>query len=227
MRNLLVVLILANVIYAIWNVISYSHIGKMQQIELLSFSEMPGTQLQLGGSNGINTSNSSNINRNRTTDHVCVLIGPESDLSLVENLNKRYESIGVTTRIVTKETDMDVDYWVYLNPEPTREAALRRLKELHSKKIDSFIIPEGELRNGVSVGIFDKEFNAEKRKAELVAYGYSVNVRAEKKIHIEYWIIIQAIDAEIANKSVLDHADGGKELKSRVIECNKLEGDKL
>ena len=65
--------------------------------------------------------------------------------------------------------DGNPDYWVYLNPEPTKDLAIA-VEGVARQKIDSFLIPQGDLANGISLGIFDSQENAEKHR-QIIADG--------------------------------------------------------
>ena len=89
----------------------------------------------------------------------------------------------------------DPDYWVYLRPEATRALATAKLRELQDKKIDSFIIPQGEIANGISLGVFDKRDNAERRQQAVKERGYDALIRENPRIYRENWVALQPSEA--------------------------------
>lgn len=122
----------------------------------------------------------------------CELIGPFAELLHAEYLVERLTSLDVASAIKHIEIADGKNYWVYLKPEMSEKEALRRLSEIQqSKAIDSYIIPSGELANGISFGQFpnEKEANA---KAELIrAQGYAAEIKEVPKSHNETWVEVR------------------------------------
>lgn len=122
-------------------------------------------------------------------DHpLCTLVGPFAETSSAENLLERLSSLDVKGRIEGVEVSDGEGYWVYLPPELSHKAALRRLHELQAKKVDSYIIPRGELAMGISLGMFSQEEHARQRREELEALGYEAQIEEISRTHRETWI---------------------------------------
>ena len=65
-------------------------------------------------------------------------------------------ALDIQAEIRSVDAAAGLDYWVYLAPLASRQASLRQLKELQARKIDSYIITQGDLANGISLGIFPR-----------------------------------------------------------------------
>ena len=86
---------------------------------------------------------------------------------------------------------------VYIQPfDSAREAALE-LNVLRREDIESFIIPEGELQNGISVGVFSTEQNALTRSAELGELGYQTDVYQYQLEESYYSINLPLIESSV------------------------------
>lgn len=123
---------------------------------------------------------------------LCTLVGPFSKLITAENLVENLRALEVEASLQDVEVSEGSGYWVYLAPEVSRKAALQRLHELQAKKIDSYVIPKGELANGISFGMFSREKLALARKEVMIKEGYDAKIHEIKRSHHEVWVMLQA-----------------------------------
>ena len=93
-------------------------------------------------------------------------------------------------------------YWVYLQPLSNRDAARRRLAELHARGVDSYIIPKGELENGISLGVFTRRDLAEARLAELARLGLSAKLHNIERSYRELWVMLGEAEEHKLDESV-------------------------
>lgn len=129
---------------------------------------------------------------------MCVSIGP---LKTEESANKvsvaLLEQINVQSRVQVIELTRDVQYWVLLPPFETRRESLGSLRQLQSKKIDSYLIETGELKNAISLGLFSKESSAKGILDKIKLEGFAPEIRQKVRVTNEYWVRIppgQAIE---------------------------------
>ena len=153
----------------------------------------------------------------------CVLLGPYPDAQSAKPLLDRLGALQIEAKYAAVQVDGESDYWVYLRPEASREFALAKLKELQEKKIDSFIISQGEITNGISLGVFDKQENAERRRQEVVELGYDAQVRTNPRSYMENWVVIYPTNSarfslELYNQLKIDN----NKLDLRKEECSKV-----
>ncbi|WIO74512.1 SPOR domain-containing protein [Porticoccaceae bacterium LTM1] len=138
----------------------------------------------------------------------CLLIGPILSQDSANDLYVGMRAAGLAVEFWQKEREMEAGYWVYLPPYESRELAQRRLNRLLSDGIDSFIFGEGELVNGISLGIYSSSDNASSRKQALERRGIRPQVRLATKTVVEYWLQFPAIDrALLASKFWSDLAE--------------------
>ncbi len=126
---------------------------------------------------------------------LCLLIGPFGDQELAQSLMQRLEALDLQPRLENLEVPEDPGYWVYLPPELSQKAALRRLHELQSKNIDSYIIPRGELALGISLGMFSQDVLARQRRQELETQGYDAKIQEISRSHRETWVSLPSSHA--------------------------------
>jgi hypothetical protein len=122
----------------------------------------------------------------------CELIGPFAELLHAEYLVERLTSLEVSAAVKQVEIADGKNYWVYLKPEMSEKEALRRLSEIQqSKAIDSYIIPSGELANGISFGQFPNEKEASAKAEQIRAQGYAAEIKEISKSHNETWVEVR------------------------------------
>ena len=119
----------------------------------------------------------------------CELIGPFAELLHAEYLVERLTALEVASSVRQVEIADGKNYLVYLKPEMSEKEALRRLGEIQqSKAIDSYIIPSGELANGISFGQFTAEKEATEKAEQIRAQGYAAEIKEIPKSHNETWV---------------------------------------
>ena len=131
----------------------------------------------------------------------CELIGPFAELLHAEYLVERLTALEVASSVKQIEIVDGKNYWVYLKPEMSEKEALRRLSEIQqAKAIDSYIIPSGELANGISFGQFGSEADAKVKAEQVVAQGYAAEIKEVPKSHNETWVEVREKDGQKINE---------------------------
>ncbi len=130
---------------------------------------------------------------------MCTYVGPFDSQEQAAQMEERLAAMDVTGRITDVEIPAGPGYWVYLAPLESRKEALRSLQELQSRGVDSYIIPKGELANGISLGMFSQEALARARVAELSELGLNPEIDVIERSYKEIWVAIpQAVAANLA-----------------------------
>lgn len=153
-------------------------------------------------------------------DKQCLLIGPYIELLHAEYLVERLHSFDIAAEIKHIEITDGKNFWVYLKPEMSEKEALRRLYEIQAKSIDSYIIPTGELANGISFGQFS-EIGAATEKADQVrAQGYVPEIKEIAKSHTEVWVEVKPKkEQKISDEQWLDLLKEEKTVEKRQNYC--------
>lgn len=121
---------------------------------------------------------------------LCELVGPFATEDKASTFVERLSAIEVRSTIRDMELPAGPGYWVYLAPRADRREALRLLSELQSKRIDSYIVPKGDLENGISLGMFSKKASADSRVKEMVALGLKPQVDEIERSYREIWVML-------------------------------------
>lgn len=80
-----------------------------------------------------------------------MLLGGFADEQMAQKLQQRLVSLDIQSKITALDSRVDIEYWVYLAPLASRQAAVRQLKEMQARKIDGYLITQGDLANGISL----------------------------------------------------------------------------
>jgi hypothetical protein len=133
----------------------------------------------------------------------CAEIGPfrsESDaLSFIESNSQRM-SLAIDLRQIAQAPD----YRVYLPPFASRELASSTLETLkatfaaNNLAIDTYLIPRGELENGIALGLFSERRNALNVQLQMEKLGYQVTLREEEKSVEQAWVLASSVESSAA-----------------------------
>ena len=131
------------------------------------------------------------VDQGAGTEPLYPLVGPFEKLRRAEFFVERVAALDIVAEIQEVEIPGETGYWVYLAPEISRKEALRRLHELQAKGIDSYVIPKGELANGISFGMFSRRDLAQKRLREMAERGYGAEIKEVARTYKEIWSLLQ------------------------------------
>lgn len=120
----------------------------------------------------------------------CVAVGPFKSKAVAEDFLASLTSLDVVAHLDIREVMDGASYWVHLPPEKGREAARRKLVGLQGRGIESYIIPDGVLHNGISLGVFSRLELAEARQAALSVEGLSTKIHTMKRQSQELWVVL-------------------------------------
>jgi len=80
-------------------------------------------------------------------------------------------------------------YWVYLPAMSSREQALTIARQLSAKGVrDYYVVTAGDQQNTISLGLFRDKGNAEKRRAEVAALGFTPELVTRTEELPVYWV---------------------------------------
>lgn len=125
---------------------------------------------------------------------LCTLVGAFPNISKAERFVEKLAALGVGAKIKHLLVSSTVGYWLHLPPQTSRKEALRRLSELQRQGVDSYIIPDGNLVNGISLGMFSEEKRANELKNSIVDLGYQPEILSVPRERREFWILLSESD---------------------------------
>lgn len=130
----------------------------------------------------------------------CAEIGPfrsESDaLAFIASNEQR-----MTLEMDLRQIALAPDYRVFLPPFASRELASSTLETLkaafaaNNLAIDTYLIPRGELENGIALGLFSEQRNALNVQQQMERLGYQVTLREEEKTSEQAWVLARGVES--------------------------------
>lgn len=218
MRWFFLLLLVLNLFYYVWHqqqaplrvkeVESFSlYQGARQNIRLVSEADVARVPVESGA-------------QVVSSQAVCLYLGSFEQEAEALALEQRLLSLDIQSGVRSIDAAAGVDYWVYLVPLASRQASLRQLKELQARKIDSYIIGQGDLANGISLGIFPRSDSAESVMQRLREAGYEPMLRELSRAHRAYWVRIAPESRRLASDALLESlARDFERLEHQLMPC--------
>ncbi|MDG2090926.1 MAG: SPOR domain-containing protein [Gammaproteobacteria bacterium] len=127
---------------------------------------------------------------------VCLAIGDFENAAVSNALVSELRSQGLQARIELQE-QIESEYRVYMPPFSSDAAARQTLASLLGSGIDSFLITDGDLARGISLGVFSVQTSAFILQEELASEGYATNIQETVRSNTEFWIVINSTSSEL------------------------------
>lgn len=154
---------------------------------------------------------------------VCLFLGAFEELESASLVEQRLLSLDIRSSVQSVDAQSGVDYWVYLAPLASRQASLRQLRELQARRIDSYIITEGDLANGISLGIFPRLDSAEAVMQRLRGAGYEPALQELPRAHRRFWVRIAPESRRLADERLMQRlAFDFKGLQHQLMPCEGI-----
>ena len=125
--------------------------------------------------------------------------------------------LALGARLSQRRTEETAGWWVFIPPQGSRAAALKKTAELKGLGIDEFFVvqDEGSMRWAISLGVFRTEDAAKSRLETLRAKGVRSAQTGEREAQVaKVWFQVRGADAALQAK-LKDIAQGfpGTELR--------------
>lgn len=156
---------------------------------------------------------------NSDTSTRCYSVGPLADRIDAKHLKVRAEALGFNSELRGLATGTSIEYWVHIPPQSNRQQSLRLLRELQGRGIDSYVITQGDLAEGISLGLFRSSDSANKLSQKMKGLDYEVVIqevsRGEKELWLEFPQVTQLTEA--MRKRVVGE---GQKLEWMLTDCS-------
>jgi hypothetical protein len=119
----------------------------------------------------------------------CAALGPLADLFAGQNLVEKLRAfeLDVVLQAIDENTGGS-DFRVVIPPAKTLQDAFRKVRELKSGDIDSYVISQGQDALGISLGLFSSRGAAEVAQSRFSADGYETQVREITHLQRNFWV---------------------------------------
>jgi len=151
----------------------------------------------------------------------CFSLGPFH--STEERDNLRVQLRGIVTGISERQTQATVEkgYWVFLPPAASLLEANRLLLSIRALGVeDAGIMYDGEWKNAISLGYYQRQGNANRRVRQMEERGYEPQVQVRRQAELRYWLDYE--QGPGADLLVPDIQDRPVDLMQRVLPCPEL-----
>jgi len=194
MKWIFYTLVLANLVYLGYQLTS----GEAPRITELHAEESQAT-IQLLSESGVRTDRqieAEQVLKNpisfdmQAAGSGCLGLGPFEDIVSAMDAAERLNATGFAVQVRAIDTATgDFDYRVVLPPTGSLQEAFRRLRELKSRDIDSYVISQGDDALGISLGVFSTSVAAEQHQSDLSEDGYESVIQEIPRVLRGYWIL--------------------------------------
>ena len=130
----------------------------------------------------------------------CRALGPIASSEQVDRLAAALAD--QAARVTRQEqTESVIDSYMVMTPFPATPGETGSLKaRLQAKGIgDFYVLPRGENKGRISLGVYNKKSMAERRKAQLAEFGIETQVGVRTKTRPQYWLNVE-MTADDANE---------------------------
>ncbi|MEX0943140.1 MAG: hypothetical protein WD002_11400 [Pseudomonadales bacterium] len=119
----------------------------------------------------------------------CLAIGPFTNLFSGQSVAEQLAALEVESelRAVDRGTG-ESDFRVLIPPTNSLQEAFRKLRELKSRNIDSYVITQGPDAPGISLGVFSTREAAANAQAQRLREGYTTIIVEIPRLAREFWI---------------------------------------
>ena len=129
------------------------------------------------------------VQKDDSAPKTCNAIGPFQDIFSGQALLNQLQAMNIKAALhaVDQPTGPN-DYRVVIPPANSLQDAFRKLRELKSRNIDSYVITQGEHALAISLGLFSDEAAAKRMVAMREKQGYKADVVAIPRVNREFWV---------------------------------------
>jgi len=129
------------------------------------------------------------VRKDESARHDCLAIGPFPDLFSGQAVVDQLLALDIESELrAVDQATGESDYRVLIPPAPSLQEAFRKLRELKSRDIDSYVITQGADALGISLGVFSSRVAAEAMRALREKEGYEVEIVEIPRLAREFWL---------------------------------------
>lgn len=219
MRTFIILLLLANLVYLGWNLLSDS-----PALPVAAVPQTPASAQRLQLLKEV--SRTSPVPAPATPapePQTCIALGVFNNTEEGDFLVSALQQRGMQARVELLQAGETRNFRVYMPPFNADTAARQTLQALRDEGLDSFLITTGELRGGISLGLFSQETLALNLQEDLAARGYATSIQEVINTSNEIWVTIEGISqALLEGSELLDLLSQGLELEVIEKPCETI-----
>ena len=122
----------------------------------------------------------------------CTTVGPFRELAQAATAAATLRTAGYQPTQRVAEGDVWIGYWVYIDAIPTEAEANAILAKVRGEGVtDSYVIPNSDSGNLVSLGVFSEISGVARRREQVRSLGYDPKVVDRTRRATVYWVDVQ------------------------------------
>ncbi|MBV1930561.1 MAG: hypothetical protein KUG71_02500 [Porticoccaceae bacterium] len=191
-------------------------LSEVESKHIRAIVESPPERTEPGLSNVNTSANQLNLGIGE-----CWALGPVIDESIPQRLASEMGNFGFIVTARKPGVSSQSGFWVYLPPFSTFGALEAQRQALVALEIENFVIRNGKLKNGISLGYFNSEENARAKQAELALKGFRGQIDTSENIASSVWMSMSAQAFEsLSNEFWLDMNRISPDLEVQGVACD-------
>lgn len=213
MRNLFLILLLANIGYFAWNqsLVSPDSPGATAADTDPTPTLQLVSEVQAGQAAGASSDQTrlamteeDTAAADAETPVRCVSMGPFVELTQAAEAITVLTAGGFSPNQRLAEGEIWSGYRVQIPPLPSREAANEVLATLQEQNVSEqpYVVPGGDSRNAISLGIYSEYQRAQRRADEVRPFGFEPEIAIWHRMGQVYWI-----DFQLGDDQAIDPVD--------------------
>ena len=193
MKNLILLLVLANVLYFMWGL--YVEKDPEPGVAVIEASDLgpplpaaPPQSAESVSSAGAVLGASESVDLAAVVGRSCVTIGPFRTEEDADEAVSRYRAEGMRANLRKTSGEIFVGHWVQIRSIATRDAGNATLEQLKSGGLtDAYIVPNDDGTFNVSLGLFGDVERAEKVELDARALGLAADITPRTREGEQFW----------------------------------------
>jgi hypothetical protein len=153
----------------------------------------------------------------------CVRVGAFIDMEEAKYFVAKLAAKGIRSEVKNVLVSTTVGFWLHLLPLSSKKALRRRLAELQRQGIDSYTIPDGELANGISLGMFSERQRAKSLQKSISQLGYRPEIAEVPREKREPWVfVLEGEEQKISDQMWFEWLSVKELAKKQEILCSDV-----
>lgn len=196
MKNLLLILLLANILYFLWGMFAPEDpepgVEVVRESELgppLSVAQEPTPEMIESVGAVLGSGEAENLSA--VVGRSCVTIGPFGNSDDADDAQTRYAGEGMRTAMRSEQGQVFIGHWVQIRNIPSRDESNRMLAELKAGGLsDAYPVETEDEGRKISLGLFGNLASAEKIELEARSLGFDADIAPRVRDGMVYYIDI-------------------------------------
>lgn len=153
---------------------------------------------------------------------VCGAFGPFERGAEARAIAESLVGEGMDASLRRESMEKPIGFWVLIPPLSSQEAAIEKVKQLRASGIEDIRrFVKGDLKDGISLGVFSRKANAQKRQQEITSKGHRADVVPRLITVPSYWIDYRS-DQSRVDRAATRLRESQEGIKNEQYPCSRV-----